>query len=352
MKYIGNKFKLLGFIEDSLRLGGAPSSGQFTDLFSGTTSVAEHFKKLGFSVTANDFMTYSYALQMAFIESNDTPQFQTLLSSQNIYELETPELTVLGHLNKLEPVKGYAFQNYGNGGGENRMYFTGENASRVDAIRDQIADWHRAQLISDGEFYYLLAALIDATDHVANMSGTYGAYLKVWRSVALKQIELKARPVHDNSLTNSANRRTAEELIKEISGDILYLDPPYNSRQYASNFHVLESIAVWDKQELRGKTGLRDYEEQKSDFSSKSKAAPALDSIVSDAKFNFIALSYNNEGIIPHEEILEILRKKGEVKVFSHEYRRFRTERDHEKRQYKDVGDKTEEFLFLVRVRV
>jgi len=350
LKYIGNKFKLLGFIEDSLRLGGAPSSGQFTDLFSGTTSVAEHFKKLGFSVTANDFMTYSYALQKAFIESNETPNFETLMRSQNIHALETPALSVLRYLNSLEPVKGYAFQNYGHGGSENRMYFTGDNASRVDAIRDQISDWHKAELISDSEFYYLLAALIDAADHVANMSGTYGAFLKVWRSVALKRIELKGRTVHDNSLVNSANRETAESLIKEISGDILYLDPPYNSRQYASNFHVLESIAVWDKQELRGKTGLRDYEDQKSDFSSKSKASKALESIISDAKFNFIALSYNNEGIIPHEDILEILRKKGEVRVFSHEYRRFRTERDHAKRQYKDVGDKTEEFLFLVRV--
>lgn len=350
MKYIGNKFKLLGFIEDSLRLGGVPSSGQFTDLFSGTTSVAEHFKKLGFSVTANDFMTYSYALQKAFIESNETPNFAKLMCSQNIYELETPALSVLGHLNNLEPVKGYAFQNYGHGGSENRMYFTGDNASRVDAIRDQIADWHKVELINNGEFFYLLAALIDAADHVANMSGTYGAFLKVWRSVALKRIELKGRTVYDNSLVNFANRETAEALITEISGDILYLDPPYNSRQYASNFHVLESIAVWDKQELRGKTGLRDYEDQKSDFSSKSKAADALESIVTKAKFNFIALSYNNEGIIPHEQILEILSKKGEVKVFSHEYRRFRTERDHEKRQYKDVGDKTEEFLFLVKV--
>lgn len=334
-----------------MRTGGAPSSGKFTDLFSGTTSVAEHFKKLGFSVTANDFMTYSYALQKAFIESNETPNFETLMRSQGILELETPVLSVLSYLNSLEPVKGYAFHNYGHGGSENRMYFTGDNASRVDAIRDQIEDWHKAGLISDGEFYYLLAALIDAADHIANISGTYGAFLKVWRSVALKRIELKVRRVHDNSLSNFANRQTAEALVKEISGDILYLDPPYNSRQYASNFHVLESIAVWDKQELRGKTGLRDYESQKSDFSSKSKASHALSSIVSDANFNFIALSYNNEGIIPHEEIYEILRKKGEVKVFSREYRRFRTERNHANRQYKDLGDKTQEFLFLVRVK-
>jgi adenine-specific DNA-methyltransferase len=350
LKYIGNKFKLLGFIESSLRLGGAPSSGHFTDLFSGTTSVAEHFKKLGFSVTANDFMTYSYALQKAFIEANEIPDFRKLLSGRSIDELETPALSVISHLNDLEPVKGYAFQNYGYGGSESRMYFTGDNASRVDAIREQLAEWYQNDLISDGEFYYLLAALIDAADHVANMSGTYGAYLKVWRSVALKRIELKTRPVHDNALRNSANQKFAETLIKEISGEILYLDPPYNTRQYASNFHVLESIAVWDKQPLRGKTGLRQYDDQKSDFSTKSKAAAALESIVTQAKFDFIALSYNNEGIIPHEEILKILHNRGEVKVFSHEYRRFRTERDHEKRQYKNVGDKTEEFLFVLRV--
>ena len=116
MKYIGNKFNLLSFIEESLQTIGAPSKGSFTDLFSGTTSVAEHFKKLGFSVTANDFMTYSYVLQKAFIESNSIPAFRNISKALELEELGTPEETILYYLNTLKPTEGYAFNNYGAGG--------------------------------------------------------------------------------------------------------------------------------------------------------------------------------------------------------------------------------------------
>ena len=350
MKYIGNKFNLLGFLEESLQSAGAPLEGSFTDLFSGTTSVAEHFKKLGFSVTANDFMTYSYVLQKAFIESNSIPTFSKVLKVLNLEDLGSPEETILHYLNTLNPTEGYAFNNYGAGGSENRMYFTKENACQIDSIRDTIESWKQKNLISDSEFYYLLAVLIDAADHVANMSGTYGAFLKIWRSVALKKINLKKREVFNNSKMNYANQSMAEEFISQISGDILYLDPPYNSRQYAPNFHVLESIAVWDKQELSGKTGLRNYDNQKSDFSSKLKATQALSKVISAAEFRFVALSYNNEGIIPHDEIVNILEKRGKVQIFTKDYRRFRTERDHENRKYKDVGDRTLEYLFVVKI--
>ena len=350
MKYIGNKTSLLGFIEQSLESGNVPLEGTFTDLFSGTTSVAEHFKKLGLSVTSNDFMTYSFVLQKAFIESNEIPSFDKVLKTLKIAALTNPQESVVAYLNNLDPVEGYAFHNYGDGGSENRMYFTKGNACQIDAIRDVIENWSTEGLINKSEFYYLLSILIDAADHVANMSGTYGAFLKIWRSVALKKLDLKKRIVFNNFKSNYAHQGNAEEIITEISGDILYLDPPYNSRQYAPNFHVLESIAVWDKQELSGVTGLRNYDNQKSDFSSKTKATQALQTVITAANFKYIALSYNNEGIIPHERILEILRGRGDVRIFTQEYRRFRTERNHEKRRYKDVDDKTEEYLFLVTV--
>jgi len=351
MKYIGNKTNLLGFIEGSLRLAGVTLEGSFTDLFSGTTSVAEHFKKIGLSVTANDFMTYSYVFQKAFIESNEIPSFEIVLDRLRILPGQHPEEQVIDHLNNLSPIEGYFFNNYGSGGSENRMYFTKENACRIDAIREEIENWKTDEIISQKEFYYLLAILIDAADHVANMSGTYGAFLKIWRSVALKRISLKIRPVYNNLKVNYVHQGTAEDLISKISGDILYLDPPYNSRQYAPNFHVLESLAVWDKQVLAGKTGLRNYDNQKSDFSSKVRAASALECVISAADFKYVALSYNNEGIIPHDKILEILAGKGELQIFTREYRRFRTESNHAKRQYKDVDDKTSEYLFVVKVQ-
>jgi adenine-specific DNA-methyltransferase len=191
MKYIGNKSNLLVFIEESLKSAGVPLQGTFTDLFSGTTSVAEHFKKLGFSVTANDFMTYSYVLQKAFVELNKSPTFEKALKSLNLPVSSTPVQAVLDHLNNLNPKEGYAFHSYGAEGSQNRMYFTRENACRIDSIRDTIEKWKNEEIVDETEFYYLLAVLIDAADHVANMSGTYGAFLKIWRSVALKRICLK-----------------------------------------------------------------------------------------------------------------------------------------------------------------
>lgn len=347
MKYIGNKKRLLGFIDESLKNAGIPDSGIFADIFSGTTSVAEHYKNLGYKIISNDFMTYSFVLQKALIEGNKMLCFTDLCAHLSLEESATPVDAVIDYLNGLKPIKGYAFDNYGSEGCQGRMYFTAENAGLIDAIRDEIAIWEKEGLISDAEKYYLLALLIDAADHVANMSGTYGAYLKIWRSVALKEMKLKKRNLVDNGMQNTVYREKAEDLIHRISGDVLYLDPPYNSRQYASNFHVLESIAVWDKQLLAGVAGLRDYSDQKSDFSRKALAPKALEIVVNAAKFRFIALSYNNEGIIPHEEIFQILSNVGKVKVFKTDYRRFRTERNHEKRKYKDVDDRTLEYLFV-----
>lgn len=347
MKYIGNKTRLLGFIEASLSSASVPKAGVFADVFAGTGSVGQHFKQLGYEVHSNDFMTYSYVLQQAIIQSNHVPDFTELARRLGLPRSTGNAEDVLRFLNNLDPIKGYFFENYGAGGSAGRRYFTAENAGLIDAVREQIQLWHRDGLTSDPEHFYLLAALIDAADHVANMSGTYGAYLKIWRSVALKRLWLLPREVFDNRLPNKAYQRDANELVRELAGQVLYLDPPYNGRQYASNFHVLESLAVWDKQVLQGITGLRNYEEQKSDFSSKSRAMPALKQLVDQANFDVIALSYNNEGIIPHDEIRSVMSSFGKLVVYETDYRRFRTESDNERRRYKDVGDQTREFLFV-----
>jgi adenine-specific DNA-methyltransferase len=153
----------------------------------------------------------------------------------------------------------------------------------------------------------------------------------------------------DNGQNNVVSIGDSQELIKSIVGDVLYLDPPYNARQYASNFHVMESLAVWDKQDLKGVAGLRDYENQKSAFSSKREATHAFRELIKHASFDFIVLSYNNEGIILRDDIIEILQDRGTVSEFVTDYRRFRTERDHEKRQYKKVDDKVSEHLWIVK---
>lgn len=340
MKYIGNKTRLLDFIYDAVVDAGLPTEGVFVDLFSGTASVGRYFKDKGYKVISNDFMTYSYIAQYVLIGINTMPSFSNV-SKEGI-------AGTLALLNSIEPVKGYIYDNFAPGGSAGRQYFSDANAMKIDAMRDQIEDWNNSKLLTKDEYYILVNSLIDAADFVANISGTYGAYLKIWRSMALKDINLLPPKLSDNKLVNEMYQQDANNIIRKLEADMVYLDPPYNQRQYAPNFHVLETLAVWDKQRLTGKTGLRDYSKHKSAYSQKAKAVAAFEDLVRNIKARFVVLSYNNEGIIPRSDLLRILHTVGDVKEYTTGYKRFRTERDHEKRHYKPVGDRVLEHLFIV----
>lgn len=342
MKYIGNKTRLLDFISESLLDFGVPKSGVFIDIFSGTASVGRYFKEKGYQIISNDFMTYSYYAQYVFIKMNKEPKFSNITSDglKGVLKILNDE--------KLRK-RGYVFNNYSPSGIFKRQYFSDDNAERIDAIRDTIEDWKNKELLSFDEYVYLVYLLIDSADFVANISGTYGAYLKIWRSMALKKICLNPVEIFDNKMKNKVFNQDSNTLIDNIKGDIIYIDPPYNERQYASNFHVLESLAVWDKQDLKGKTGLREYVNQKSTYCSKQTAVKSLEDLVKKSNVKFLALSYNNEGIIPKEEIVRILNSKGKLKEYTMDYRRFRTEKDNEHRHYKDVNDKVVEHLYVVK---
>lgn len=168
--------------------------------------------------------------------------------------------------------------------------------------------------------------------------------------MALKPLTLRYPNITNNHRQNKVYQQDANDLIKHIKGEILYLDPPYNARQYAPNFHVMETLAVWDKQPLSGKTGQRDYTDKKSLYCYKSKAAKALNELIQYAKVKYILLSYNNEGLIPRDTILKILTQRGTVQEFRQDYRRFRTEQDHEKRHYKSCDDQVVEHLYVLKV--
>ena len=343
MKYIGNKTRLLNFIDTSMQKSGVPVGGIFVDIFGGTGSVGKYFKNKGYQIISNDMMLYSYIAQYVNVYLNKTPKFDKI-SPRGIDGV----LDILNASSLSNP--GYIYDNFAPGGSHKRQYFSDVNAMRIDAVRDQIEDWKKQGKLSTDEYYTLVYMLIDAADFVANISGTYGAYLKIWRSMALKPLCLKVPEILDNKRNNWIYQQDANSLIEQIQGDVLYLDPPYNQRQYAPNFHVLETLAVWDKQKLNGKTGQRDYSDKKSDYCQKIKATKALKDLVSKAKFKYIVLSYNNEGIIPREDILNILSSVGNVEEYIEDYRRFRTEKDSDKRHYKDCGDKVQEHLYIVKL--
>lgn len=322
---------------------GLPKSGVFVDLFSGTGSVAKYFKDKGYSIISNDIMTYSYIAQYTLVKINTTPKFLNVSKSG----LQG----VLNILNEIKPIKGYVYENYAPSGRFGRQYFSNSNAMKIDAIRERIEYWYKHNKINTDEYNILLYSFLDAADFIANISGTYGAYLKIWRSTALKNINLKTPNISNNEMNNKVFKDDANILAKKISGDIVYLDPPYNERQYAPNFHVLESLAIWDKQDLKGKTGQRDYSGKKSAYSQKTKACKAFEELIKSLDTKYIVLSYNNEGIIPKEFIVSTLKKRGDVKEYIKKYRRFRTERDHDKRQYKNCNDEVFEHLFILKIK-
>ena len=199
VRYIGGKERLLPFIEQTIRAHGV-TGGTFVDLFAGTTAVGRHFKRLGFRVVSNDLMRYSYVLGKAYIENSDVPQFAGLDICGSVSQLSmladnTRRLReVLAHLNAMEPVAGYVYSTYSYDGTKDtdtvRMFFTGVNAGRIDAIRTQIEAWHGDGRITESEYYVLLASLIEAVPSVSNTSGTYAAFLKFWESRNQKPLTL------------------------------------------------------------------------------------------------------------------------------------------------------------------
>lgn len=342
MKYIGNKTRLLKFIYESMLDYNIPMSGVFCDIFGGTGSVGSFFKMKGFKIISNDIMTYSYIYQYVNVKMNKCPDFKNV-SSNGIQG-------AVNILNNQVPIKGYVFDNYAPSGLYERQYFSDENAMKIDSVRELIQDWKNNLLIDTDEFYVLLSLLLNSADFVANISGTYGAYLKIWRSMALKPFHIELPVFYDNGLDNEIYQEDANYLVRNITSNILYIDPPYNERQYAPNFHVLENISLWDKPELVGKTGQRDYSSKKSLYCYKKQASCTFRDLIENANTDYIILSYNNEGIIDRKDIVEILSQKGKLKEYKTDYRRFRTEKDNEHRTYKSCDDKVTEHLYIVKV--
>jgi adenine-specific DNA-methyltransferase len=189
----------------------------------------------------------------------------------------------------------------------------------------KIEEWKKANLINDSEYFILLACLIETIGFYSNVAGVYAAFQKQWDPRALKPLELRAIEIVNNNLENKVYYANSMDLIDEIDVDILYLDPPYNERQYAPNYHILETIAKYDNPIIRGVTGMRDYSNQKSRFCSVSTALEDLDKVAKTASFHYLVLSYNSEGIMPQDKIIEIFQKYGKTKLEQFEYSRFKS---------------------------
>lgn len=334
MNYIGSKHSLLNFLIESIdeATGVKNSQGMvFADLFSGTSAVGNAFKRKGYKVLSNDIQYYGYVMARHYI--GNVPPVTT---------------KYFDCLNELKGEEGFVYNNFCLGSGSNRSYFSDNNGLKCDAIRIKIEELRDEAKINNDEYYFYLASLINSIDTYANTASVYGAYLKNIKKSAAKEFELKALPIIDG-VKGEAFNQDINQLIREVSGDILYLDPPYNARQYSSNYHVLETIAQYDSPELRGKTGLRADKTKNSLFCSKRSVEQVFEDVVKNANFKYIFLSYNNEGLMSLDQIKNIMQKYGEYKLYTKEYRRFRADKE-ESRNHK--ADKTFEYLHCLKVAV
>ena len=345
MRYYGNKTKLLEFIADTSSNFDISDEKIFFDIFTGTTSVAQHFKELGYKVIANDWLYFSYVLASTNIEINSRPSFSKVNEKLKLSSSDS----VIDYLNNLEPRVDFITRNYTPYESNNRQYFTIENGQKIDSIRIQINEWLSSGLITNLEGCYLISSLIYAVNVVSNVSGTYGSFLKKWDNRAFKKLNLISPKIITSNKSNIALNEDVNKIIDKFDVDILYLDPPYNSRQYASNYFLLELIAEgWFGESLPsiyGYTGMRPYNHQKSFFSMKREAYEALKKLINKAKAKYIMLSYNNEGIISSEEILEILSARGNVKIHKFNHKRYRsTGQD-------GSNSKTTEYLYVLETK-
>lgn len=313
MNYIGSKYSLMEFLTTTIAdVAGTNTEGKvFADLFAGTGIVGKTFKERGYKVISNDIQYYSYVLNKHLIE--------------NIPPLS---VDIVDSLNQLAGTEGFIYKNYCAGSGSGRQYFTDNNGMKCDSIRIELERLKNCGQIDESQYYYLLASLINSIDKYANTASVYGAFLKQVKKSAAKEFELKLLPIIDGDQESKAYNENISDLIHTIGGDILYLDPPYNARQYCTNYHVLETIARYDSPELKGKTGLRDYSSQKSLFCSPRTVVEAFDDVLRHADFDYIFLSYNNEGLMPFDVIQHTMEKYGEYQRFEQEYRRFKADTD------------------------
>jgi adenine-specific DNA-methyltransferase len=357
MRYLGNKGSLLHFIDQVLAMHDVVSTRALPlcvcDPFTGTTSVARHLKRLDWRVISGDIMTYSYAFQHAYVGANEAPPFANLLNAGALdtdLRLSVPLHRVIAHLNNLRGIEGFFYKTYSPGGPDGRQFLSEANALRVDAIRKVINTWWGQGLLTEAERYVLVAALIESVSKVANVAGTYGAYLKGWDPRANKPLMLSVPPIVHSAHQHAVNLADANELVPQHECDLLYIDPPYNTRQYCANYHLLETLALGDEPEVKGVAGLRAENGKRSPYCKSGQAEEALRQLVSAAKSRWILMSYNSEGIMPHESIVEILSQRGKVAVYACEYRRFRSDADGDNRRYK-TGGKVNEMLYWVDVK-
>jgi len=335
MRYIGNKTKLLDEIKRFLLDKNILRNDLvFCDAFCGTASVSSYFKEYYKRIIANDNLYFSHVIAHAKLNTEAKGLFDNL--GINPFEYFNS--------NDISSYTGdFIYNNYApsNGG---RMFFSDENAKKIDFIRNEIDEWFSNNKITENEKYYLIASLLESVSLVSNVAGVYGACLSFFDPRAIKPMSFVPidRANNDNIQSNVFNEDVLD-LLKHVDGDVLYLDPPYTKNQYPTQYHLLETIALNDSPKIKGKGGIRCMSSYSTAMSKPNQACSTLERIVATAKFKYIVMSYSSDGIISKDFIESLFKRyavDNTLDVRKIQYKRYKNARATDKENF--------EYLFFI----
>ncbi len=315
----------------------------------------------GYRVIANDWEPYAQAINHAFIQVNQMPDFAALGGPD----------TAFAALNTLPPKEGYVTAHLCPADDTHpdlnteRMFFTRANGLQIDAMRDLIQEWQDAGQITDDEWTVLLATLLYAASYVSNTSGLFKGFHRGWGGQTgtalyriLSEINLRPPVLWDNGQDNQVFQQDAQTLAETLRDtgqavDIAYLDPPYNQHPYGSNYHILNTLTLWDCPPLSPRITVGDKSAIRTDWRTDRRSAynhrTALDAyqiLLSTLDARFILTSYSTDGNIPLPALLSAAAERGQLEVVTHSYKRYRVST-----QRMSSQPTTVEFVLIINTR-
>lgn len=305
-RYIGSKARIADEIINYLGCSKSQESF-FIDAFCGTGIVASKAADLGWNIKINDMMTNAAIMS----------------ESRMISKIEVPYKELGGYDNALKQLmlskrEGFIWREYSPASlervGIERKYFTEANAKKIDGASSLIHQWKKDGVISDKEQSLLLATLISAVNDIANIAGTYGCFLSKWTQQSQNDLFITPLTLRDSPVRYSVTTMDVFDVVSKPC-DVVYLDPPYTKRQYASYYHILETIVKGDEPEVEGVAGLRPWKKNASVFCYKTKALNALVKLVASQRAERVLVSYSNEGHIKLDDLKSKLKKTGSVNI-------------------------------------
>jgi len=301
IKYLGSKRLLLPQILEVV--DGLEGVKRVGDLFSGTSRVGHALKTAGYEVVANDHNAYSHVLARCYVQADAL----VIQEEAARWIEEFNGMEVSGDGSWFTEI--YCRQ---------ARYFQPQNGIRIEAIRRRIA---AADLEPDLEAV-LLVSLMEAADRVDSTTGVQMAYLKSWAARSNNRLELRLPRILPGR--GKALQLEAEEAVRQMDVDLVYLDPPYNQHSYLGNYHIWETLVLWDEPEVYGIARKRiDCKERKSAFNSKPGIRPAFERLLRAIDAPWLLLSFNDEGYLPPAELTELLSTRGEVQDFRFDHPRY-----------------------------